>query len=218
MAWRQAKGRRKRKRLPDVLSTAELERLVAAPSRRSALGTRAAVLLTLMGRQGLRIGEICRMTDPGGKERYMKTGDLRLDADVPYVIVIGKNNKQRNNILRPATIALLDDWLAIRPYGGDALLPVIQLRHTVTGVSNPGRAISTRQGYETVRRYALKAHIGRPIHPHTLRHACGTHLMNIEGWDIREVQEFLGHADISSTQIYTHISNRRMAERVSKLK
>lgn len=199
--------KRKKKRLPDVLSRHELAALIGAPSRTSVVGARNRAVLALMGRLGLRVTEVCQLD----------VRDVRLTADDPYIRVIGKGNKERRAYLGDGVISLLKEWLKVRPSGSRPLFPVILGgRRAWGGVAKPGRAISRRAVADMVRYFALKAGIDRPIHPHTLRHTAATLALR-SGENLRQVQEMLGHADLSTTEVYTHVSNVELAKMARRL-
>lgn len=213
--------KRKKIRLPDVLSAKELDALLNAPSRRSAQGIRARCILSLMGKTGLRVSEVCGL----------ETTDIRLKADDPYVRVIGKGNKERRAFLGGGLVDLLAAWVKLRPNAGRgrALFPVLKPGRRGLGISKPGRAITRQTVGRMVKGFAKKAGIDRPIHPHTLRHTAATLALR-SGENLRKVQKMLGHAGIGTTEIYVHVTDGELAgmarrmdpgkgvERVQKLK
>lgn len=146
---------------------------------------RDLALLELLYGCGLRAAEVCEL----------RLSDVRRDQGM--LIVRGKGEKTRMVPYAPATLAAIDAWLAIRPESrADNLL--------LTTRRNP---LSTSDVRRIVRGAGQRA--GVEIHPHSLRHACATHLME-EGADIRMIQEFLGHANITTTQIYTSVSETQL--------
>jgi len=200
------KGKRKKKRLPKILSAAELELLLNTPSAISVLGVRTRCVFALMGRCGLRVSEACNL----------KTTDVHLEADDPYIRVIGKGDQERRAYLGRSVVNLLEHWREIRPTGTTALFPVIQKKTGILGTSHPGRAITRYAVYQSVRHYAKKAGIKERVHPHMLRHTAATQALK-RGEDIRNIQVMLGHVDISSTQIYTHVTNDEQAAMARRL-
>jgi len=197
----------KRIRLLDVIGTNEREALLNAPSPTSMLGIRARAILGLMARNGLRVSEVCALT----------TTDLRLDVDDPYVRVIGKGDKERRAFVGPGMKEALRDWLRMRPKNirGKALFPVVRSGRRGQGVSKVGRAISRQTVGAMVKHFAAKAGI-RSIHPHTLRHTFATLALR-DGENLRRVQEALGHAHVSQTQIYTHLAGGELADMAQRL-
>ncbi|HET9275725.1 MAG TPA: site-specific tyrosine recombinase XerD [Gemmatimonadales bacterium] len=173
--------------LPSVLSVAEVERLLAAPQADDALAWRDRALLELGYGAGLRVSELCGLGLP----------DLLLGDGL--VRVLGKGGKQRlvpigRKVIGPVSVYLN----ATRPQldrgksGGRVLL------------NARGAPLSRMGAWLIIRRLARRAGITRRVTPHTLRHSFATHLLE-GGADLRAVQEMLGHADLSTTQIYTHV-------------
>lgn len=179
-------------KLPELLGRSELEALIAAPGTDTPLGLRDTALLEFMYATGSRVSEAV---------------GLRLDAlhlDQGIVLLTGKGNKQRLVPLGDhARVALLR-WLA---EGRPTLLARSRSKARCEFVFlNHRGARLTRQGwFEKLREHALAAGITRDISPHKLRHSFATHLLE-GGADLRTVQTLLGHADIATTQIYTHLS------------
>lgn len=175
-------------RLPKFLSEEEMERLLFAPDIKTDLGVRDRALLELMYAAGLRVSEACGL----------KTSDVDLDAAL--VDCHGKGNKQRRIPLGKSAIHWLQRYLAIRKQFGNEGKPELFLHR--------GRAMSRHDAWRIIKTHAKTA--GVPdISPHTLRHSFGTHLMQ-HGADSRSVQALLGHSDISTTEIYTHITDLHM--------
>ena len=181
-------------RFPKVLSEEQITTLLNTPDTAEALGLRDRTMLELMYASGLRVSEIVSL----------KTVALGLNEGVVRV-VNGKGGKER---LVPFG-AEAGDWLRrylqeARPVllEGKTCQEVFVGRHTGSGL--------TRQAFwSIIKRYAQLADINVPLSPHTLRHAFATHLLN-HGADLRVVQLLLGHADISTTQIYTHVARERL--------
>ncbi|WP_430962561.1 site-specific tyrosine recombinase XerD [Rhodoferax potami] len=184
-------------RVPKTLSEAQVEALLNSPDTGEALGIRDKTMLELMYASGLRVSELValRMTQLGLNE-----GVLR---------VVGKGSKER--LVPFGEVAGL--WLQRYLKGPRAeLLAGRQSEDvfvTVRG-AKAGSAMSRIMFWGLVKRYALMAGIRSPMSPHTLRHAFATHLLN-HGADLRAVQMLLGHADISTTTIYTHVARDRLA-------
>jgi integrase/recombinase XerD len=184
-------------RVPKTLTEAQVEALLAAPDTGQALGVRDRTMLELMYASGLRVSELVTL----------KTFNLSLNDNV--LRVIGKGSKER--LVPFGQIA--SEWL--RQYLGTARAELLagkqtdDLFITVRGAT-PGTAMSRVMFWMVVKKHAAAAGILVPLSPHTLRHAFATHLLN-HGADLRAVQLLLGHADISTTTIYTHIARERLA-------
>ena len=192
-------GSPKRSRhLPRVLRLDQVELLLAAPDRATAVGLRDLALLELLYGTGARVAEACslspraldlaqglvRLDGKGGKERIVPLGDPAIDA------------------LRTYITGARPELVAQAPEGRAA--PSVLLLNT------RGGALGTRDARTIVERHALAAGVGH-VTPHTLRHTCATHLLE-GGADLRVVQELLGHASLATTQRYTHLSRGRLRE------
>ena len=180
--------------LPGTLSEAEVERLLAAPDLSSPLGLRDRAMLELLYASGLRISELVSLT----------TSSVNLQQGV--VRVLGKGGKER---LVPMGMAAQEALVRFVSEGRPALLG--ERTTDVIFPSNRARAMTRQTFWHAVKRYASVAGIQRAISPHTLRHAFATHLLN-HGADLRAVQMMLGHADLSTTQIYTHVAQARLKD------
>ncbi len=180
------------KSLPHTLSPAEVERLLAAPKGEDNLDYRDRAMLELLYATGLRVSELIAI----------KLSDLQLD--VGYLVAFGKRSKQRIVPIGEVAIEALQDYLRLaRPFlCRDRGCPVVFLNRSGEGL--------TRQGFwKIIKRRSTQAGIAKNITPHTLRHSFATHLLD-NGADLRSVQTMLGHADISTTQIYTHVTRERL--------
>ncbi len=180
--------------LPGTLSESEVERLLAAPDLDTPLGLRDRAMLELLYASGLRISELVSLT----------TSSVNLQQGV--VRVVGKGGKERLVPMGAAAQAALLRFVAD---GRPALLG--ERTTDVIFPSNRARAMTRQTFWHAVKRYAGIAGIQRDISPHTLRHAFATHLLN-HGADLRAVQMMLGHADLSTTQIYTHVAQARLKD------
>jgi integrase/recombinase XerD len=184
-------------RVPKTLTEAQVEALLAAPDTSEALGVRDRTMLELMYASGLRVSELVEL-------RVLNVG---LNEGV--LRVMGKGSKER--LVPFGEVAR--EWL--QRYLGQCRAELLgpkqtqDLFVTVRG-SKAGSAMTRLMFWTLVKRYALQAGIRVPISPHTLRHAFATHLLN-HGADLRSVQMLLGHADISTTTIYTHVARERLA-------
>lgn len=179
-------------RLPQVLSIEEVDVLLQQPDSSTSLGLRDAAFLELLYATGLRASEIISLA----------LNDINLEAG--YLIASGKGSKERLIPIGEVAQNLIKKYLKnSRP----TLLKNKQSHHLFT--TRSGKSM-TRQGFwKLIKKYALAAGIRKKITPHTLRHSFATHLLE-RGADLRSVQMMLGHADISSTQIYTHVTTERL--------
>ena len=173
-------------RFPRSLSEADVEALLAAPNTATPLGLRDRAMLETLYATGLRVSELVAL----------KVFEVNLDANV--VRVLGKGSKERLVPLGEEAADWISRYLKTRDARSDALF--------VTGRASG----MTRQAFwHLIRRYGARAIPGKKLSPHVLRHAFATHLIN-HGADLRVVQLLLGHADISTTQIYTHVARERL--------
>jgi integrase/recombinase XerD len=180
--------------LPKSLSEAEVEELLAAPNCETALGLRDKAMLETLYASGLRVSELVGL----------KTAQVSLDMQA--VRVTGKGSKDRITPLGEQAI----DW--IERYQATARGELLKGKKSEALFITARGGPMTRQAFwNLVKRYALIAGIKAAISPHTLRHAFATHLIN-HGADLRVVQLLLGHADISTTQIYTHVAQERLKQ------
>ena len=182
--------------LPKVLSVQEVERLLDEPNLGTLDGYRDKTMLELLYATGMRVSELVNVP--------VKNVDMKMQ----YVIVMGKGSKERMLPLGRTALHYLEHYLSVvRPQ----LLhgkPDAASELFVTGWGGP----MTREGfYEIIVAYGKSAGISKRVTPHMLRHSFATHLLN-NGTDLRIVQELLGHADISTTQIYTHLDVERLRE------
>jgi integrase/recombinase XerD len=180
--------------LPKSLTEDEVERLLCAPLTEEPLGVRDRAMLELLYAAGLRVSELVTLTL------------AQVSQDMGVVRILGKGGKER--LVPIGEVAL--DW--IKRYTGGARSELLGARLSdALFVSSRGEAITRQAFWQLIKRYALRAGIAKAISPHTLRHAFATHLLN-HGADLRVVQMLLGHADISTTQIYTHVARERMKQ------
>lgn len=185
---------RRWKRLPKSLSGEDIDRLLAPPSESSAADACDTAVLELAYASGLRLAEL----------RGIRLEQLHLESG--YVTVIGKGNKER---LVPVGQRAV---MAIRGYL-DAARPRLARSGSPSQVflTSRGTAFSHTALWARIRRRAVKAGVGKAVTPHMLRHSFATHLLE-NGADLRVIQEMLGHASISTTQIYTHVTGNRLRD------
>jgi integrase/recombinase XerD len=164
-----------------------MERLLRAPDIKTEVGVRDRAMIELMYAAGLRVSELCSL----------KVADVDLDGAI--VSCYGKGSKQRRIPIGKSAVHWLQRYIAVRHRLGSNN-PVLFL--------NRGRALTRQLAWSIIKTYAAKAQVP-DISPHTLRHSFGTHLMQ-HGADSRSVQALLGHSDISTTEIYTHITDLHM--------
>lgn len=180
--------------LPKSLSEADVERLLAAPDLASAIEYRDRTMLELLYACGLRVSELISL----------EVTQVSLNQGV--VRVLGKGSKERLVPMGEEALAWLQQYLRgargelLRKVPSDVLFP-----------SNRGRTMTRQTFWYRIKLYAQRAGITAPLSPHTLRHAFATHLLN-HGADLRVVQMLLGHSDLSTTQIYTHVAQQRLQD------
>lgn len=182
------------KHLPEVLSTEEVEMLLNAPDVTQTLGLRNRAILELMYATGLRVSEVVNL----------RLEDLHLDVGI--IQTIGKGRKERIVPIGDEAITWINNYLR------DARPELCKTRRSPFLFVNFHGERLTRQGvWKNLKNEVRKAGITKNVTPHTLRHSFATHILE-NGADLRIVQELLGHSDISTTQIYTHISKKRLSE------
>ena len=180
--------------LPESLSENDVESLLQAPEVVSALGFRDRAMLELLYATGLRVSELVELNF---QQVNFRQGCLR---------VVGKGEKER---LVPVGEEAMD-WL--ERYLNQARPMILGARQSdYLFVTNRGSSMTRQAFWHIIKRYAKQAGIDKHLSPHTLRHAFATHLLN-HGADLRVVQLLLGHSDLSTTQIYTHIAQQRLKE------
>lgn len=178
--------------LPSSLNEAEVEALLKAPNTNKAIGIRDRAMLELLYACGLRVSELVSI----------QVFEVGLSEGV--IRITGKGNKTRLVPMGEEAVAWIQEYLStarntiLKNRLSDALF-----------VSNRGDAMTRQTFWYAIKRYAVTAGIKKHISPHVLRHAFATHLLN-HGADLRVVQLLLGHSDISTTQIYTHVARERL--------
>ncbi|AGC45366.1 tyrosine recombinase XerD [Myxococcus stipitatus DSM 14675] len=183
---------RSARKLPSFLTLEEVEQLLAAPDERTSAGLRDKAMVEVLYATGLRVSELCGLG----------VNDVQLSAG--YLVAKGKGAKERIVPLGRQAVEKVKEYLATsRP-------AMLGRRESRALFVTPRGSGFTRQGFwKLLKRYALKAGILKPLSPHKLRHSFATHLVE-RGADLRAVQQMLGHADLSTTQIYTHVNSARL--------
>jgi len=180
------------KKIPETLSANEVDILLNQPNIREKLGARDKAILETLYATGMRVSEAV---------------NLRLDnvnLDIGFLRCIGKGNKERVVPIGKKAVA------SIKRYLESSRLQLLRNKESeFLFVSRFGKKISRQSFWKLIKKYARSARIKKPIRPHILRHSFATHLLE-RGADIRSVQEMLGHSNISTTQIYTHINKDRL--------
>ncbi|WPE17655.1 site-specific tyrosine recombinase XerD [Candidatus Thioglobus autotrophicus] len=185
-------------KLPVFLSINEVENLLDAPDRQTIFGLRDRAMLELLYSCGLRVSELINLEFQ------------QININDEYIRILGKGNKER--LLPMGELAM--EYLS--QYEKNAR-PFLAKKGQTDGyfLSNRGSNMSRQNFFYIIKAYAQKAGIDKPLSPHSLRHAFATHLVQ-QGADLRSVQLMLGHSDISTTQIYTHIQNVQLKLQHSK--
>lgn len=184
--------------MPKTLTEEQVDALLAAPEPDKPLGIRDSAMLETLYATGLRVSELVGL----------RTDSIDLTAGV--VKVVGKGNKERLVPLGQAAVDALQTYL-------QAARPALLGKHKTDALflSYQGEAMSRQWFWKAIKTHALRAGIATELSPHVLRHAFATHLLN-HGADLRVVQLLLGHADITTTQIYTHVATERLKQLVAQ--
>jgi len=181
-------------RLPDTLSHEEMDQLLSQPGVRTDSAVRDTAMLELIYATGLRVSELLSLTTNS------------INWQVGYLVVQGKGSKER---IVPIGRAAYEK---VRNYFNDVRPKYIRGTQTNILFLNKSGQGMTRQGFwKLVRKYAVQAGLQKKVHPHTFRHSFASHLL-VGGADLRSVQMMLGHADISTTQIYTHVTREHLKD------
>ena len=182
------------KHLPQVLTVDEVERLVTAPDCTTTLGIRDRAMFEVLYATGLRVSELLSLTLHS------------FDPNEQFARVTGKGTKQRLVLLGELALDALDRYLQdsrpalARDHSGDALF-----------LNHYGKPLAVRGFHLILQQHVERAGITRVVTPHTLRHSFATHLLE-GGADLRSVQELLGHANVSTTQVYSHVSEGYLSD------
>lgn len=177
--------------LPEVMTVEEVERLLSIPDPNTAVGARDLAILEVLYASGLRVSEVC------GLKIY--------DVDDLFVKVMGKGSKERLVPIGSKAIDAIDRYLTNFRHLSESD------RNQALFVTRSGRPLDRTKIWRMIKDYVKAAGIQRNISPHTLRHSFATHLLD-HGADLRVIQEMLGHATISSTDRYTHVSQNHISE------
>lgn len=186
-------------KLPRVLSEDEVVRLLNQPDITTAEGFRDRTMLEVLYATGMRVSELINLTLE------------RVDLNMKYIIAFGKGSKERIVPLGSVAAEFLQQYLEkVRP----------KLTHedrntNIVFLAFGGHELTRQRFWQIIRAYGRKANINKALTPHILRHSFATHLLD-NGADMRSVQELLGHSDISTTQIYTHLTNKRLRDIYAK--
>jgi tyrosine recombinase xerD len=186
-------------KLPRVLSEDEVVRLLNQPDITTAEGFRDRTMLEVLYATGMRVSELINLTLE------------RVDLNMKYIIAFGKGSKERIVPLGSVAAEFLQHYLEkVRP----------KLTHAgrntnIVFLAFGGHELTRQRFWQIIRGYGRKANINKALTPHILRHSFATHLLD-NGADLRSVQELLGHSDISTTQIYTHLTNKRLRDIYAK--
>lgn len=186
-------------KLPRVLSEDEVVRLLNQPDITMAEGFRDRTMLEVLYATGMRVSELINLTLE------------RVDLNMKYIIAFGKGSKERIVPLGSVAAEFLQQYLEkVRP----------KLTHAgrntnIVFLAFGGHELTRQRFWQIIRAYGRKANINKALTPHILRHSFATHLLD-NGADLRSVQELLGHSDISTTQIYTHLTNKRLRDIYAK--
>jgi integrase/recombinase XerD len=180
------------KSLPDVLSVQEVELLLQQPSLKTPLGQRDSAILEVLYASGIRVSELISLRE------------VDINYRVGYLRCLGKGQKERIVPLGEKSLASLQRYLA------DGRQKLLKKKTSPFLFLNRQREPLTRQGvWKILKKYSKRAGLKKKITPHTLRHSFATHLLE-RGADLRAVQEMLGHSNIATTQIYTHLDRERL--------
>ncbi len=186
-------------KLPRVLSEDEVVRLLNQPDITTAEGFRDRTMLEVLYATGMRVSELINLTLD------------RVDLNMKYIIAFGKGSKERIVPLGSVAAEFLQQYLEkVRPK-----LTHEERNTNIVFLAFGGHELTRQRFWQIIRAYGRKANINKALTPHILRHSFATHLLD-NGADLRSVQELLGHSDISTTQIYTHLTNKRLRDIYAK--
>ena len=185
------------KPLPKSLSIIDVNSLINAPDTSNFIGLRDRAMLELMYATGVRISELINL-------QY-----TNIDLNRSLIKVMGKGGKERMIPFGDNALSWLSNYIEFRRKNN------LSLQSRDFFISNQGRKLTRQAFWHRIKNYLIKTGLSKDISPHTLRHAFATHLLN-NGADLRSVQMLLGHSDLSTTQIYTHIAKQRLSDMVKE--
>jgi len=186
--------------LPEVLPLEDILRMIEVHDPGTPVGLRSRAILELLYATGIRVSELCHLSLD------------RLFFEIGFIRVIGKGNKERIVPVGEYAIKAVNNWLASgRPF----MLKELSKAEGAVFINQRGTPLSRMSVWTLVAESAKSAHIHTEVYPHIFRHSCATHLLE-GGADLRTVQEFLGHASILTTEIYTHV-DRTLLQQTHKM-
>ncbi|MDZ7722440.1 MAG: site-specific tyrosine recombinase XerD [candidate division KSB1 bacterium] len=180
-------------KLPEVLNIHEIERLLEQPDTGTETGLRDRAILEFLYATGVRVSECVHLKIP------------HVFWQDEFVLIYGKGQKERLVPISNTSLAWLRDYIN----GPRIVKSNLGLAHEVVFLNRFGKKISRQSIWKLIKKYTQQANIDKFTSPHTIRHSFATHLVE-NGADLRAVQEMLGHADITTTQIYTHLDSKRL--------
>lgn len=183
-----------KKSIPGVISLEDVEKVLSAPDENTLEGLRDLAMLEVLYATGIRVSELISL----------KLNDVNFEMG--FVIVYGKGSKER---IVPMGEQAQEKLKTYMEHSRPSLLKERECKELF--VTRRGKGMSRQGFWKLIKTYALKSDVTKPISPHTLRHSFATHLLE-RGADLRTIQIMLGHSDISTTQIYTHVENERLKE------
>ena len=185
--------------LPDILSLDDVERLINQPDTNTPLGMRDAAMLELLYATGIRVSELVSLS----------LNDINLEAG--YLIAMGKGSRERVVPIGDHASRKIKEYLV-----SSRKILLKKSSNTRLFLNRSGKQLSRQGFWKVIKRYTFQAGIRKNVSPHTIRHSFATHLLE-RGADLRSVQTMLGHVDISTTQIYTHVTRERLKKLHSQL-
>jgi integrase/recombinase XerD len=183
-----------KKSIPGVISLEDVEKILSSPDEKTPEGVRDLAMLELLYATGIRVSELINLKQN------------EVNFEMGFIIVYGKGSKER---IVPMGAEAQEKLKAYMEKSRPALLKQRECKELF--VTRRGKGMSRQGFWKLIKGYALKSNIPKSISPHTLRHSFATHLLE-RGADLRTIQIMLGHSDISTTQIYTHVENERLKE------
>lgn len=187
------------RKLPDILSEVEIDQMLKGIDRSTTEGERNIAMLETLYGSGLRVSEVVNL----------KISDLFLNDE--FAKILGKGSKERLVPLSPVSVKLIHNYIQqIRVH-----VPIAKGFEDIVFLNNRGKSLSRVMVFLIIKKLAIRAGIKKNISPHTFRHSFATHLIE-NGADLRVVQELLGHASITTTEIYTHLDKTYLRQTIEK--